>query len=335
MATGYKVAIVGATGSVGTEIANILEERNFPLRDIVPIASQRSRDSSLEFRGENIAIRPLDTEALRGVEICFFCAGGKISQEFVPVVVNGGGIVIDNSSAYRLDKDVPLVVPEVNANMLSTHKGIVANPSGATIQLVLVLHPLHKASKIKRIIVSTYQAVSATGQPAIQELSEQVKDLFNFHDPQARVYPHQIAFNCIPHIDTFLDNGYSREEMHLAHETKRIMDDDQLMVSATCVRVPVFYGHSEAVNIETARKISADEARTILAQAPGVMVEDDPAHSIYPLAIASIGRDESCVGRIRDDLSAKNGLAMWIVCDNLRKGAALNAIQIAEHLISS
>jgi len=335
MAARYKVAVVGATGAVGTEILKILEERNFPVREIVPLAAQRARGSDIEFKDSNVAVQALDMEALRGAEICFFSAGSKISQEFVPQVVRNGGMVIDNTTFYRMDEDVPLVVPEVNAELIATHKGIIANPSGATIQMVLVLQPIHKAAKIRRIVVSTYQAVSATGQPAIHELSEQVKDLFNFHEPQARVYPHQIAFNCIPQIDAFLENGYSREEMQIGQETKRIMGDHMIKVCATCVRVPVFYGHSEAVNIETARKLTAAEARTILASAPGVAVEDDPMHNTYPLAISSIGRDESCVGRIRDDLSVTNGLVMWIACDNLRKGAALNAVQIAEHLISS
>jgi len=335
MAAGYKVAVVGATGAVGTEIVKILEERNFPVREIILLASQRAHGSGLEFRGDSLAVRTLDMEALRGAEICFFSAGSKISQEFVPRVVQKGGMVIDNTSCFRMDEDVPLVVPEVNADQITSHKGVIANPGGATIQMVLVLHPIHKVARIRRVIVSTYQAVSATGQPAIQELSEQVKDLFNFHEPQARIYPHQIAFNCIPQIDTFLDNGYSREEMQIAQETKRIMGDKLIKVSATCVRVPVFYGHSEAVNIETSRKLTAAEARTILEAAPGVIVEDDPVHNTYPLAISSVGRDESCVGRIRDDLSVANGLAMWIACDNLRKGAALNAVQIAEHLISS
>jgi len=335
MAADYKVAVVGATGAVGTEIIKILEERNFPVREIIPLASQRSRGSELEFRGESIAVRSLNMEALKDAQICFFCAGSKISREFVPQVVQGGGLVIDNTSCFRLDEDVPLIVPEVNADQIAAHKGVIANPSGATIQMVLVLHPIHKVARIRRVIVSTYQAVSATGQPAIQELSEQVKDLFNFHEPQARVYPHQIAFNCIPQIDTFLENGYSREEMQISQETKRIMGDQLIRVCATCVRVPVFFGHSEAVNIETARKITAAEARAILAAAPGVMLEDDPMHNTYPLAISSVGRDESCVGRIRADLSVTNGLAMWIACDNLRKGAALNAVQIAEHLISS
>lgn len=333
--SGYKVAVVGATGAVGTEIVKILEERNFPVRDITLLASQRSRGSGIEYRGACISVRTLDLEALRGAEICFFCAGSKVSQELVPRVVRTGCTVIDNTSCFRLDDDVPLIVPEVNADQMTAHKGIIANPSGATIQMVLVLHPIHQVARIRRVIVSTYQAVSATGQPAIQELSDQVKDLFNFHEPQARVYPHQIAFNCIPQIDTFLDNGYSREEMQIAQETKRILRDDLIRVCATCVRVPVFFGHSEAVNIETARKMTADEARAILEAAPGVVVEDDPMHNTYPQAISSVGRDESCVGRIRADSSVTNGLAMWIACDNLRKGAALNAVQIAERLISS
>jgi len=335
MAAGYTVAVVGATGAVGSEIIKILEERDFPIREIIPLASQRSRGAELEFRNECLAVRMLEIETLQKAEICFFSAGSKISQEFAPRFAQKGGIAIDNTSCFRSDENVPLIVPEVNADQIAAHKGIIANPSGATIQMVLVLHPIHKVAKIRRVIVSTYQAVSATGQPAIQELSEQVKDIFNFHEPQTRIYPHQIAFNCIPQIDTFLDNGYSREEMQIAQETKRILGDELIKVSATCVRVPVFYGHSESVNIETARKLTAEEARTILASAPGVIVEDDPLHNTYPLAISSVGRDESCVGRIRADMSVTNGLAMWIACDNLRKGAALNAVQIAEHLISS
>lgn len=330
MQAGYTVAVVGATGAVGTEIVKILEERNFPVKDLLLFASPRSVGSGVEFHGQDIPVRVLNRNSFRGVEIAFFAAGLAISKEYIPPARDDGCLVIDSSPCFRMDRNVPLVVPEVNAHLLKKHKGIIANPSPATIQLVLVLAPIHRAAGIERIIVSTYQAVSESGHRAVQELSEQIKDLFNFREPHVAVYPHQIAFNCLPQSDTCLSDGYTQDELQICSETQRILEAPAVRMSATVVRVPVFYGHSETVHIETTRKLSARGVRAILEAAPGVKVEDDP--DTYPMAVYAVGRDECFVGRIRADASHPHGMAVWIVCDNLRKGAALNAVQIAEHL---
>ncbi len=333
--SGFKVAVVGATGAVGTEMIRILEERDFPVRELIPLASQRSVGRTVEFKGDSIPVRVLDKDSFKGIEIGLFSAGGAISKEFAPVAAAEGCVVIDNTSAFRMDEDVPLVVPEVNADRIKEHRGIIANPNCSTIQMVVVLNPIHRVAGIKRIIVSTYQAVSGSGLKAMDELTEQVRQLFQFKDPVVNVYPHQIAFNVLPHIDVFLNNAYTREEMKMVNETRKILEDETIRVCATAARVPVFYGHSEAVNIETEKKITPDEVRRILMDAPGVAVEDNPEHNIYPLAIYAAGKDECFVGRIREDLSTDNGIAMWIVSDNIRKGAALNAVQIAEYLVRS
>jgi aspartate-semialdehyde dehydrogenase len=329
----YVVAIAGATGAVGREMLEILEERNFPVSDLVLLASERSEGERLEFGGKSRTVKRLTKDSFGGVDIALFSAGSERSLEFVPAAVQSGAVVIDNSSAFRRDPKVPLVVPEVNADAVARHTGIIANPNCSTIAMVVALKPIHDAAKIRRIIVTTFQSVSGTGKKAIDELAQQTVALLNFRDVETKVYPHQIAFNCIPHIDSFLENGYTREEMKLADETKKIMGDDSIRVTATAVRVPVFRCHSESVNIETGKKISANEVRALLSAAPGIIVYDDPNKNLYPLAIDVAGKDETYVGRIREDESLPNGVNLWIVSDNLRKGAALNAVQIAELLI--
>ncbi len=329
----YVVAVVGATGAVGKEMLEILEERAFPVSEIIPLASERSEGERVEFKGKNVVVRKLAKDSFQDVDIALFSAGAERSLEFAPHAVKSGAVVIDNSSAFRMDPKVPLVVPEVNAHALDKHSGIIANPNCSTIALVLVLKPIHDKVKIKRIVVTTFQSVSGTGKEAMDELAQQTVALLNFKDVETKVYPHQIAFNCIPHIDAFLENGYTKEEMKMANETRKIMEDDTIRLTATTVRVPVFRGHSESVNIETEKKISANEVRAILAEAPGVLVYDDPKKNIYPLAMDVVGKDETYVGRVREDESIPNGINLWLVSDNLRKGAALNAVQIAEYLI--
>jgi aspartate-semialdehyde dehydrogenase len=329
----YVVAVAGATGAVGREMIEILEERKFPVSELIPLASERSEGERVEFNGRKLVVRRLTGDAFKGVDIALFSAGAERSLEFAPAAVKSGAVVIDNSSAFRMDPKVPLVIPEVNAHALAGHTGIIANPNCSTIGMVVVLKPIHDAVKIKRVVVTTFQSVSGTGKDAIDELAGQTVALLNFRDIEKKVYPHQIAFNCLPHIDAFLDNGYTREEMKMVNETRKIMEDDSLRVTATTVRVPVFRCHSESVNIETEKNLSANEARAILSGAPGIIVYDDPKKNLYPLAIDVAGKDEIFVGRIRVDESVPNGINMWIVSDNLRKGAALNAVQIAERLI--
>lgn len=327
------VAVVGATGAVGREMLKVLEQRDFPAKDVRAFASARSKGVKLPFKGGEIIVEELTEDSFKGIDLALFSAGGGVSKKFAPIAAEDGCVVVDNSSAWRMDDNVPLVVPEVNPEDLDWHKGIIANPNCSTIQMVVVLKPLHDVAKIKRVVVSTYQAVSGTGQKAIQELENQVRQIFNMKEVECKVYPHQIAFNCLPHIDVFLDNDYTKEEMKMVNETKKIMHAPEIKVTATTVRVPVFYGHSESVNIEFYNSISAKEARAILSQAPGVKVLDNPKENIYPLAIYAAGEDDTFVGRIREDDTVDNGLNLWIVADNLRKGAALNAVQIAEHLI--
>jgi aspartate-semialdehyde dehydrogenase len=331
----YSVAVVGATGAVGNEMIHVLEERNFPVKRIRLLASTRSAGTTLEFRGEKVTVEVLEEDSFDGVEIGLFSAGGSISERFAPIAAGKGCIVIDNTSAFRMDPDVPLVVPEVNPQAIGryTTKNIIANPNCSTIQMVVALKPIHDVARIKRVVVSTYQAVSGTGKEAIEELEQQTRAIFNQQEVHVEVYPHQIAFNCLPHIDVFLENGYTKEEMKMVNETKKIMEDDSIRVTATTVRVPVFYGHSESVNIETEKKMSPKEVKDLLAGAPGVVVEDDPSLFKYPLATYSAGRNEVFVGRIREDESIQTGINMWVVSDNIRKGAAVNAVQIGEILI--
>ena len=331
----YSVAVVGATGAVGNEMINVLEQRDFPVRKIKLLASSRSAGESLEFRGESVTVEELTEDAFKDIEIGLFSAGGSVSERFAPIAARDGCVVIDNTSAFRMDPEVPLVVPEVNPHAIGqyTQRRIIANPNCSTIQMVVVLKPIHDVARIRRVVVSTYQAVSGTGKEAIEELDRQTRAIFSQQEVKVEVYPHQIAFNCLPHIDVFLDNGYTKEEIKMVNETEKIMEDDSIRVTATTVRVPVFYGHSESVNIETEKKITPQECRDVFSRAPGVVVEDDPSLFRYPLALYATGRDETFVGRIREDESIEKGINMWVVSDNIRKGAALNAVQIAEVLI--
>ena len=331
---GYRVAVVGATGAVGQEMIKVLEQRNFPVSELRLLASARSAGKKLKFKGEEITVEELKPSSFEGIDIALFSAGGDRSKQFAPEAVKRGAVVIDNSSAFRMEPDVPLVVPEVNPEDVDWHKGIIANPNCSTIQMVVVLKPLYDISRIKRVVVSTYQAVSGAGAAAIEELKEQTKAVLEGKSvPPPNKIPKQIAFNCVPHIDKFFPDGYTREEHKMINETKKIMHDDEIKVSPTCVRVPVFIGHSEAVNIEFEKPISVEEARKVLENAPGVTVIDDFENAIYPTSIDVAGKDDVLVGRIRKDDTIENGLNLWIVGDNLRKGAALNAVQIGEVLI--
>jgi len=329
----YTVAVVGATGAVGQTMLKVLEERNFPVKKIVPLASARSQGQEVLFRGRAVRVEEARPEVFQGIDLALFSAGKGVSLELAPEAVKRGAVVVDNSNAFRMDPAVPLVVPEVNPEALRGHQGLIANPNCSTIQMVVVLKPLHDRARVRRVVVSTYQAVSGTGLEAIAELEAQSAAVLEGKDVEPSVYPYQIAFNVLPHIDVFDETGYTLEEWKMTRETKKIMGDDSIAVTATTVRVPVFYGHSEAVNVETETKLTPDEARQILAQTPGVVVVDDPAHLKYPLAVQAAGRNEVYVGRIREDFSIASGLNLWIVADNVRKGAAFNAVQIAERLV--
>jgi aspartate-semialdehyde dehydrogenase len=334
--SGKVVAVAGATGVVGRQMLETLEKRNFPVSQIKLLASERSKGKKMLFKGEMVEVEVLSDDSFNGVDIALFSAGGGTSKRFAPSAAKAGAVVVDNSSAWRMDPEVPLVVPEVNPGDIAKHKGIIANPNCSTIQMVVVLKPIHDAARIKRVVVSTYQAVSGAGIAAITELQEQLRALLDGKEYAPKVFPHQIAFNCIPQIpqsDAFGDNGYTSEEMKMVNETKKIMGDDSIQVTATTVRVPVITGHSESVNIETERKLTAAEAKELLAAAPGVIVEDDLAAQKYPLATNAAGKYDTFVGRIREDVSHPSALDMWIVSDNLLKGAALNAVQIAEKLL--
>ena len=335
MSNMFDVAVVGATGAVGETMLSILEERDFPVGNLYPLASRRSAGSSVEFRGTRYTVGDLEEFDFSRARIGLFSAGASVSAHHAPRAAEAGCIVVDNSSQFRYEDDIPLVVPEVNPHAIEgyTNRGIIANPNCSTIQMVVALQPLHAAARIERINVATYQSVSGTGREAIEELAEQTAALLNGKQAEAAVYPKQIAFNALPHIDVFMDNGYTKEEMKMVWETRKIMEDDSIRVNPTTVRIPVFYGHSEAVHIETREKLSADEAREILAGAPGVVVMDERTDGGYPTAATeSTGEDAVFVGRIREDISCPRGLNMWIVSDNVRKGAALNSVQIAEAL---
>ncbi len=330
----YNVAVAGATGAVGRQMISCLEERNFPVKSIKLLASSRSVGRRLRFNGQEVEVAELTENSFSGVDIALFSAGGGTSKRFAPSAAEHGCVVVDNSSAWRMDPDVPLVVPEVNPLAVAGYpkKHIIANPNCSTIQMVVALNPIHQAYGIKRVVVSTYQAVSGTGLKAIEELTGQTRARMENTPVEKSVYPHQIAFNCLPHIDVFLDNGYTKEEMKMVNETRKIMADEDIQVTATTVRVPVFYGHSEAVNIETRQPVSASEVAALLEKSPGVKVVDDPQNNVYPLPIDAAGKDLTYVGRIRDDESIANGINMWVVADNIRKGAATNTVQIAEIL---
>jgi len=329
----YITAVVGATGAVGNEMIKTLEERAFPIERLRLFASERSEGKRMEFGDMMITVETLNEKSFEDIDIALFSAGAERSKTWAPVAARSGCIVVDNSSQWRMDPEVPLVVPEVNSHDLKWHKGIIANPNCSTIQMVVVLKPIHDAAKIKRVVVTTFQSVSGTGQKAINELMQQTADLLNFKAVTCTVYPYQIAFNVLPHIDMFLENGYTKEEMKMVNETRKIIGDPAIRVTATTVRVPVFRCHSESLNIETGKKLTPDEVRAILSSAPGVIVYDAPDKNIYPIPIDVAGKDETYVGRIREDETIENGINMWIVADNLRKGAALNAVQIAEKLI--
>ncbi len=331
MSGGFRVAIVGATGAVGQEIMKVLLERKFPIADLKLLASARSEGKKLKFGDEELAVSEAKPSSFSGVEIAFF-AGGAVSKELVPEAVARGAVVIDNSSTFRLEPEVPLVVPEVNPEDLEKHRGIISNPNCSTIIFVVALKPLHDAARVKRAVVTTMQAVSGAGKEAIDELLVQTRQVLAGESAVPRVFPYQIAFNLIPHIDVFFENGYSREEMKLLLETRKILHDEEIRITATTVRVPVLRSHSEAVNIETERKLTPEEARVILKEAPGIVVQDDIDNCQYPMPLFTSDRDEVYVGRIRDDISREKALNFWIVADQLRKGAATNAVQIAEAL---
>ncbi|HDP25167.1 MAG TPA: aspartate-semialdehyde dehydrogenase [Deltaproteobacteria bacterium] len=331
----YRVAVIEPLSSLGGEIIRILEERNFPIQEIIPLGAPRNLGRTVDFAGFSLRAGVLEAKALSGVDLAFFTTDRSLSREYSPKAVQQGCTVIDCSSEFSLHEQVPLVIPEINAALIKKHSGIIASPGSSTIQLVLPLYPIHKAARIRRILVSTYQAVSDNGQRALDELSEQIRNLFTFQEVHSEVYPHQIAFNILPHVGSFSSSAYTDGELSLMNETKKIFEDEKIRISATAVRVPVFYAHSESVHFETARKITPEEARKMITAMPGVYVTDDPAGASYPTAVGAAGRDECFVGRIREDASFDNGLALWTVCDNLRKGSALNAVQIAEHLVGN
>ena len=335
----YNVAILGATGAVGQEFLNLIEERNFPFAELKLLASKRSAGKKIQFMGKEYTVEEATDASFEGVDIALF-AGGAASKTFAPAAVKAGAVVIDNSSAFRMDPEVPLVVPEVNPEAIASHKGIIANPNCSTIIMVMALKPLYDVSKIKRIVVSTYQAVSGGGKEAMAELEEQVKAINEGREVVANILPgaslakhYQIAFNLIPQIDVFKENLYTKEEMKMIDETKKIMSDDSLRITATTVRVPVYRSHAESVNVEFEDEISVEKAREVLAAFPGVTLTDNPDEQVYPMPLESSGKDDVEVGRIRKDYSIDNGLNFWVCGDQIRKGAALNALQIAEYMI--
>ena len=330
----YTVAVIGATGLIGHEVVALLEERNFPVRELVPLASERSAGERIEFLGRNVIVKQLTKETARGADISFFCAGKAQSFAFAPIAVSDGSVVIDNSSAFRDDPVVPLAVPGVNHRTIAEHTGIIASPSSTTIGLAHILKPLHDALKIKRVVVTTFQSVSGSGTRAIDELAQQTVSLLNFRDVKKSVYPHQIAFNCIPHDGEFMDSGETTEEKSLEYETRRVLGDNTIHMTTTSVRVPVFRCYAGSVNIEVEKKMSVDEIRAILASSPNIIVYDDPLRNLYPTAIDVAGKDDIYVGRIRQDRSLPTGINLWFTLDNVRTGAALNALRIAEHLIA-
>ena len=325
----YDVAVVGATGLVGRKIVQILEERKFPIGQLRLLATAHSVGKSLQFNGKLISVEELQTDSFKGIELALFSAGATVSQAFAPLAVKAGALVIDNSSAYRLDEQVPLVVPEVNPRQITHHRGIISNPNCSTIQMVVALKPLHDRYRIKRVVVATYQSVTGSGKRAVDQLEAELAG----HPVVHRKYPHPIAFNVLPQVDVFFDDGYTKEERKMMYETQKIFGDETIKVTATCVRVPVVGGHSESVNVEFDRPFELEEIRDTLRDAPGVCLQDDIHQSIYPMPIWSHEKDDVFVGRIRRDDTVKNGLHLWIVSDNLRKGAATNAVQIAEEWI--
>lgn len=332
MSRNKTVAVVGATGAVGVEMIKVLERRQFPVGKLVPLASARSAGKTVTFRGEEVTVQELTENSFEGVDIALFSAGAGISRKFAPFAVKAGAVVVDNSSEFRMNPDVPLVVPEINGEDVKNHKGILANPNCTTAITLMALYPLHKAFGVKRVIASSYQAVSGTGAQALAELKAQVEAIVAGRPVEKNVYPHQIAFNVLPHVDVFLDNGYTKEEMKMQNEARRIMHLPSFTASVTCVRVPVFRAHSISVNAEFERPVSVEEARKALTGVPGLQLVDDPANNQYPLPLNCAETDDCQVGRIRTDCALENGLAFWVAGDQLLKGAALNAVQIAEML---
>lgn len=332
MKRNYHIAIVGATGAVGLEMARVLERRNFPVASLRAFSSARSVGKTISFRDQQVPVAALSADSFRGVDVALFSAGGAISREWVPRARDAGAVAIDNSSAFRMNDDVPLVIPEINSGDVANHRGIIANPNCTTAVTLMALYPLHRAFGVERIFASSYQAVSGSGARAIAELETQVADVTAGRAAHAETYPHQIAFNVLPQVDSFQEDGYTREEMKMQNEGRRIMHHPTFRASVTCVRVPVYRAHSVAVSAEFTRPVSVDEARTALAAAPGLEVVDDPARNEYPMPLAIAGRDNCAVGRLRRDCALENGLAFWVVGDQLLKGAALNAVQIAELL---
>tara|TARA_B100001964_G_scaffold85856_1_gene96858 strand:- start:127 stop:1149 length:1023 start_codon:yes stop_codon:yes gene_type:complete len=329
----YNISVVGATGAVGRRMLSTLEERNFPVARLTALASARSAGQTLPFRDQDIEVMELKADSFKGVDIALFSAGGSISKQYAPIAVESGCVVIDNSSAWRMDKEVPLIVPEVNPSALGEKWGIIANPNCSTIQMVVALKPIHDKYRIRRVVVSTYQSVSGSGQKAIEELKQQSRDVLDGKPAQCNVYPHQIAFNCLPHIDVFQENGYTKEEIKMVNETHKILEDDTIEVSPTAVRVPVIYSHSEAINVETEQPMNVKEVKGLLSSSPGISVVDSPEQNEYPLAVNASGSGDVVVGRIRGDLTRANAINFWVVSDNLLKGAAYNAVQIAELLL--
>ena len=330
----YVVAIVGATGVVGQELVQVLSQRGFPVKKLLPLASERSAGSRIDFNGREVRVEKLNRDSFQGVDIALFSAGAKVSAEYAPLAVQAGAIVIDNTSHFRMDPDVPLVVPEVNAHALKQHRGIIANPNCSTAQLVLPLQAVHQHCRIRRVVVSTYQSTSGAGKAAMDELRDHAASLLNGVPAEAPVkFKKEIAFNVIPQIDTFTENGYTKEEMKMVNETKKIMGDASIKVTATTVRVPVFISHSESVNVELEKPVDIAQVRLWISSFPGIQVQDDPANGIYPTPQEAAGTDATYVGRIRRDPDHEYAFDMWIVADNLRKGAALNAVQIAESMV--
>ena len=329
----YNVAIAGATGAVGETFLEILAERNFPINELKLLASKRSVGKKLKFKGKEYTVEELTHDSFDNVDIALFSAGGSRSKEFAPSAAKAGAVVIDNSSAFRMDKDVPLVVPEVNPDDAFKHNGIIANPNCTTIIMIVALKPIHDYSPIKTVTVASYQSASGAGASAMRELEEQVKSWAKGEELKVENFQHQLLFNVIPHVDVFTENGYTKEEMKMYNETRKILGDDNIKVSATCVRVPVLSAHSEAVTIQTEKPVSVEKARELLAAAPGVQVLDNPENNEYPMPLFTGGKDDCYVGRIRKDIAIENGLTFWVSGDQLRKGAALNAVQIAELLI--
>ncbi len=324
----YNIAVVGATGMVGRTFLKVLEETKLPVENYYLFASKRSAGTKVTFMGKEYTVEELtETSFDRGIDIALFSAGGSTSEKFAPIAASKGCVVIDNSSAWRMDPEVPLVVPEVNPDDIKWNKGIIANPNCSTIQAMVALKPLHDKYKIKRVVYSTYQAVSGAGMSGYKDLEDGLKG------EAPKKFPHPIAGNCLPHIDVFLPNGYTKEEMKMVNETRKILGDDSIRITATTVRVPVFYGHSESINVEFYNQFDLNELKSVLENAPGVIVQDDPEHDVYPLAINAAGTNETYVGRIRRDESVESGVNLWVVADNIRKGAAANAVQIAEKLI--